>query len=797
MAGERRRDRCRVGGEILVPDLERPLRCPRRRDVAPPHPGRATRVARRFELSAAFGLDPEARIRPVRHAGVVGLRLLASQPRLLEERAHDVAAVANDVHDARSRDRRAERPGRRRPSPASARRDGRHRRGRRVARRRGSAGAGRLPARARARRARERQPSRAPPRRGRRTLEAIRSRLRGRSFPSAASPRRTRAGRRGDRSARRRTPRAEGPAAWPRGAGSPSTRGRRARARFSQRRSSSVDTIRRSRRECGHVTRAPSGRRHRLRRLLVGGVAVVALVAASMALAARGYSDAAGDSNSAPDITSVEVGETTPGVLAIRLSIGNYASLPARSWVNLWFDLDSDQETGAAGDEALVRYSADGGVELYAWDGSQLVAGSTDGVTASFAAGVLTVSLPRASIAAEASFGMLVVSSRAQSLGEDELVASDYAPDAGRSAYAGPATDGISRPCRRSRCRPGCHLRPRQRREERLDHVRDHHPELRDAPVRVRDRADRRRRLEPGDRRRWSRAVDHARRRRGRPRQVERPALGSGHAAHAGSRAQQPQRRRHRPARAGARQRASLRFLAPERRSQHGGRRRRRRGLRPERLLVLGVCAREPSCAHPGRDGTGRHAATSTGRTVLHGEPPGDEIRHGTSRSPPGTSTAACAPRAWRCGRRAVSRGARRRVRSSCRARRRARSCAGRSPSASTARSSPGTSRSPCSSNALRASFSPPPHLVKWGKTPVAGGDSCHGGSRSPLAKLGLRQRRVGSRRVSSGIAASCAGGGAVRGMELQPAGERPRLPVPTPKSNVLRAEVMEPLDQP
>lgn len=178
----------------------------------------------------------------------------------------------------------------------------------------------------------------------------------------------------------------------------------------------------------------------------MGGVAVVALVAASMAVAARGYSDAAGDSNSAPDITSVELGEATPGVLAIRLSIGNYASLPARSWVNLWFDLDSDQETGAAGDEALVRYSADGGVELFAWDGSQLVAGSTDGVTASFAAGVLTLSLPRASIAAEASFGMLVVSSRAQSLGEDELVASDYAPDAGRSAYAGPATTAFPDP---------------------------------------------------------------------------------------------------------------------------------------------------------------------------------------------------------------------------------------------------------------------------------------------------------------------------------------------------------------
>ena len=178
----------------------------------------------------------------------------------------------------------------------------------------------------------------------------------------------------------------------------------------------------------------------------MGGVAVAVLVLAGMAVAARGYSDAAGDSNAAPDITSVEVAEGTTGVLAIKLSVGNYASLPVSSWVNLWFDLDSDQGTGDAGDEALVRYHADGRVELYAWNGSQLVAGSTDGVTASFASGVLTLSLPRTSIAAEASFDMLVVSSRSQPLGEDEIVASDYAPNDGRSAYAGPAQTAFPDP---------------------------------------------------------------------------------------------------------------------------------------------------------------------------------------------------------------------------------------------------------------------------------------------------------------------------------------------------------------
>jgi hypothetical protein len=170
----------------------------------------------------------------------------------------------------------------------------------------------------------------------------------------------------------------------------------------------------------------------------VGGVVLAMLVPASVALSAHGYADVADDANTAPDITSLEVVEATAGVLTIRLSVANFQLLPAESWVNLWFDLDSDQATGDAGDEALVRYRSDGGVELYAWDGAQLVEGSTANVTASFAAGVLSVSLPRASIAAAESFGLLAVSSRAQSLGQDELIASDYAPNAGRSAYVVP-----------------------------------------------------------------------------------------------------------------------------------------------------------------------------------------------------------------------------------------------------------------------------------------------------------------------------------------------------------------------
>lgn len=161
------------------------------------------------------------------------------------------------------------------------------------------------------------------------------------------------------------------------------------------------------------------------------------LVSAGTALAARGYSDAESDANSAPDITSLDILEPTAGVLTLRLTIGNYQALPANSWVNLWFDLDSNPQTGDAGDEALVRYLSTGAVEVFVWNGSRFLEGDTAGLAGSFASGVLTLTVPRSSISAAGAFGVLVVTSRAQVVGNEQLVASDFAPDAGRSTFSG------------------------------------------------------------------------------------------------------------------------------------------------------------------------------------------------------------------------------------------------------------------------------------------------------------------------------------------------------------------------
>lgn len=175
-----------------------------------------------------------------------------------------------------------------------------------------------------------------------------------------------------------------------------------------------------------------------MRRLGFAVVLGAALTFVGVALAARGYSDPAGDANSAPDITALEISEAE-AVLAIRVAVGNFQALPDGSWVNVWFDTDSDQQTGDAGDEALVRYSSDESLELFTWDGTRLVERAPTGITAAFGGGSLQLSVPRAAVAATGAVGLLVVSSREQAGSNEAIVASDFVPDRGRAAFTAAA----------------------------------------------------------------------------------------------------------------------------------------------------------------------------------------------------------------------------------------------------------------------------------------------------------------------------------------------------------------------
>ena len=179
---------------------------------------------------------------------------------------------------------------------------------------------------------------------------------------------------------------------------------------------------------------------------MAAAFAACAFVSSGVALAAASYSDTVGDANAAPDLTSVTVAEPVAGSLQITIAVGNFQALPDNSWVNVWFDLDSNGGTGDGGDEALVRYLADGGVELYIWNGSQLVEGPTAQATGTFGAGVLTLTVPRSALGAASAFGILAVGARSQALGTDEFVASDFAPDSGRSEFVGPAATAFPDP---------------------------------------------------------------------------------------------------------------------------------------------------------------------------------------------------------------------------------------------------------------------------------------------------------------------------------------------------------------
>lgn len=175
-------------------------------------------------------------------------------------------------------------------------------------------------------------------------------------------------------------------------------------------------------------------------RAVVGlACACAGLALAAGAFGAASFSDRAGDNNAAPDVTGVTVSESAEGILTVSVTVANYQTLPVNGWVNLWFDLDNNPRTGDAGDEALLQYFDDGGMRFHRWVGSELVRRPATGMAGAYAAGVLTITLPRSALDSVTTFGVLAVGLRAQDDGDGgENVAADYAPDDGRARYVSP-----------------------------------------------------------------------------------------------------------------------------------------------------------------------------------------------------------------------------------------------------------------------------------------------------------------------------------------------------------------------
>lgn len=172
---------------------------------------------------------------------------------------------------------------------------------------------------------------------------------------------------------------------------------------------------------------------------VVGSALCALLLLTGIASGAASFSDSTGDDNASPDITSVAVSEPVAGTVSVAVAVGNYQTLPNESWFNLWFDLDRNPNTGdPSGDEALVRFLSEGGVEHYLWNGNQMAENPATGMTGSFNAGVATVTIPKSGAFAVSTFGILAVSARSQTLSGDLYVTSDFAPNTGRSPWTSP-----------------------------------------------------------------------------------------------------------------------------------------------------------------------------------------------------------------------------------------------------------------------------------------------------------------------------------------------------------------------
>ena len=197
------------------------------------------------------------------------------------------------------------------------------------------------------------------------------------------------------------------------------------------------------------LTRGPETRASSARRIAAVATAlavVAALVAAASAFARASYQDPAGDANEAPDISTVTVDDPGGASVAVRVSFANFRTLPPNSRVLVRFDLDRNQSTGDQGDEVTLRYSSDGTLASFRWDGAQLVPLPAAGTSAAFSDGVLSFAVDRTYLAGATTFGLLVIAARTQEAGVGLLASTDFAPSAGRNIYSSPGPASFSDP---------------------------------------------------------------------------------------------------------------------------------------------------------------------------------------------------------------------------------------------------------------------------------------------------------------------------------------------------------------
>jgi hypothetical protein len=164
--------------------------------------------------------------------------------------------------------------------------------------------------------------------------------------------------------------------------------------------------------------------------LLLVASAALALSAAQVAGAAASYTDPAGDSGTAPDITAVTAANDAAGALTFTVRT-NQPVLAADALVDLAFDTDQNPQTGGSGVEFLFLISS-GGWEFLRWNGSTFVAAGAPSANGSYVNGVATFKVNKADLGGVEKFTFWADSYQFDA--NDNVIAEDTSPN-GTDAY--------------------------------------------------------------------------------------------------------------------------------------------------------------------------------------------------------------------------------------------------------------------------------------------------------------------------------------------------------------------------
>ena len=168
-----------------------------------------------------------------------------------------------------------------------------------------------------------------------------------------------------------------------------------------------------------------------MKRALTVLVAALALMVVPLGAAETSYTDPAGDSGLAPDITTVSVSNSDTGLVTMRVSVplGPDGVLAAA------MDTDLNPATGANGVERLVMLLADPSGSLFIAVGDP-VSGELEfatGIAATSTGGIVTLSFQKELLGVDEAFAFALLSIGGSSDESEESV--EWAPDSGFWTY--------------------------------------------------------------------------------------------------------------------------------------------------------------------------------------------------------------------------------------------------------------------------------------------------------------------------------------------------------------------------